>query len=62
LFSHNKGHRYGFVLQPATFTTTAHTVPVGQMTALPQINDNGMVSLMRLTILKVGEVSTPTRL
>lgn len=52
----------GDLLQPATFTTTAHTVPVGVvMTVLPQINENGMVSLtVRPTISrKVGEVEDP---
>ncbi|HEY9098163.1 MAG TPA: pilus (MSHA type) biogenesis protein MshL [Thiobacillus sp.] len=52
----------GALLQPATFTTTAHTVPVGVvMTVLPQINENGMVSLtVRPTISrKVGEVQDP---
>jgi len=52
----------GSVLQPATFTTTAHTVPVGiVMTVLPQINDNGMVSLtVRPTISRqVGEAIDP---
>lgn len=52
----------GSVLQPATFTTTAHTVPVGiVMTVLPQINDNGMVSLtVRPTISRrVGDAIDP---
>jgi len=52
----------GSVLQPATFTTTAHTVPVGiVMTVLPQINDNGIVSLtVRPTISRrVGEAIDP---
>jgi general secretion pathway protein D len=52
----------GDLLQPATFTTTAHTVPVGiVMTVLPQINENGLVSLtVRPTISrKVGEVEDP---
>ncbi|MEQ1661244.1 MAG: pilus (MSHA type) biogenesis protein MshL [Thiobacillus sp.] len=52
----------GDLLQPATFTTTAHTVPVGiVMTVLPQINENGMVSLtVRPTISrKVSEVEDP---
>ena len=45
-----------------TFTTTAHTVPVGiVMSVLPQINENGMVSLtVRPTISrKVGFVDDP---
>ena len=45
-----------------TFTTTAHTVPVGiVMSVLPQINENGMVSLtVRPTISrKVGSVDDP---
>ncbi|WP_324780400.1 pilus (MSHA type) biogenesis protein MshL [Thiobacillus sedimenti] len=45
-----------------TFTTTAHTVPVGiVMSVLPQINENGMVSLtVRPTISrKVGAVDDP---
>lgn len=52
----------GSVLQPATFTTTAHTVPIGVvMSVLPQINENGMVSLtVRPTISrKVGSVDDP---
>ncbi|WP_296892921.1 pilus (MSHA type) biogenesis protein MshL [Thiobacillus sp.] len=52
----------GTPLQPATFTTTAHTVPVGVvMSVLPQINENGMVSLtVRPTISrKVGFVDDP---
>ncbi len=52
----------GSVLQPATFTTTAHTVPVGiVMTVLPQINDNGVVSLtVRPTISRrVGDAIDP---
>jgi general secretion pathway protein D len=52
----------GSVLQPATFTTTAHTVPVGiVMTVLPQINENGIVSLtVRPTISRqVGEAIDP---
>ncbi len=52
----------GSVLQPATFTTTAHTVPIGVvMSVLPQINENGMVSLtVRPTISrKVGFVDDP---
>jgi general secretion pathway protein D len=52
----------GDLLQPATFTTTAHTVPVGiVMTVLPQINDNGIVSLtVRPTISRrVGEAIDP---
>ncbi len=52
----------GSVLQPATFTTTAHTVPVGVvMSVLPQINENGMVSLtVRPTISrKVGDATDP---
>jgi general secretion pathway protein D len=52
----------GSVLQPATFTTTAHTVPVGiVMTVLPQINDNGIVSLtVRPTISRrVGDAIDP---
>ena len=52
----------GSTLQPATFTTTAHTVPVGiVMSVLPQINENGMVSLtVRPTISrKVGSVDDP---
>ncbi|MFO7542277.1 MAG: pilus (MSHA type) biogenesis protein MshL, partial [Thiobacillus sp.] len=52
----------GSLIQPATFTTTAHTVPVGVvMTVLPQINENGMVSLtVRPTISrKVGSVNDP---
>ncbi len=50
------------VVQPATFTTTAHTVPIGVvMSVLPQINENGMVSLtVRPTISrKVGSVDDP---
>lgn len=50
------------VVQPATFTTTAHTVPVGiVMSVLPQINENGMVSLtVRPTISrKVGDATDP---
>jgi type II secretory pathway component GspD/PulD (secretin) len=45
-----------------TFTTTPQTVPVGMvMTVLPQINENGMVSLtVRPTISRnVGTVGTP---
>ena len=52
----------GSTLQPATFTTTAHTVPVGiVMSVLPQINENGMVSLtVRPTISRqVGSVDDP---
>ncbi len=52
----------GSVLQPATFTTTAHTVPIGVvMSVLPQINENGVVSLtVRPTISrKVGSVDDP---
>ena len=52
----------GSVLQPATVTTTAHTVPVGiVMSVLPQINENGMVSLtVRPTISRrVGSVDDP---
>ena len=52
----------GSILQPATFTTTAHTVPIGVvMSVLPQINENGMVSLtVRPTISrKVGFVDDP---
>jgi len=50
------------IVQPATFTTTAHTVPVGiVMSVLPQINENGMVSLtVRPTISrKVGDATDP---
>jgi general secretion pathway protein D len=50
------------VVQPATFTTTAHTVPVGiVMSVLPQINENGMVSLtVRPTISrKVDDATDP---
>ncbi len=52
----------GTPLQPTTFTTTAHTVPIGVvMSVLPQINENGMVSLtVRPTISrKVGFVDDP---
>ena len=52
----------GTPLQPTTFTTTAHTVPVGVvMSVLPQINENGMVSLtVRPTISRqVGFVDDP---
>jgi MSHA type pilus biogenesis protein MshL len=52
----------GTPLQPTTFTTTAHTVPVGVvMSVLPQINENGMVSLtVRPTISRqVGSVDDP---
>jgi general secretion pathway protein D len=52
----------GNLIQPATFTTTAHTVPVGVvMSVLPQINENGMVSLtVRPTISrKVGDATDP---
>lgn len=52
----------GTPLQPTTFTTTAHTVPIGVvMSVLPQINENGMVSLtVRPTISrKVGSVDDP---
>ncbi|WP_296769094.1 pilus (MSHA type) biogenesis protein MshL [Thiobacillus sp.] len=52
----------GTPLQPTTFTTTAHTVPVGVvMSVLPQINENGMVSLtIRPTISRqVGSVDDP---
>ena len=52
----------GTPLQPTTFTTSAHTVPVGVvMSVLPQINENGMVSLtVRPTISrKVGFVDDP---
>ena len=52
----------GFLTSPAVYTTTAHAVPVGiVMSVLPQISENGMVSLtVRPTISrKVGEVSDP---
>jgi MSHA type pilus biogenesis protein MshL len=52
----------GVVLTPATYTTTAHTVPVGVvMSVTPQISDHGQVSLtVRPTITrKVGEVADP---
>ena len=52
----------GVVLTPSTYTTTAHTVPVGVvMSVTPQISDHGQVSLtVRPTITrKVGEVSDP---
>ena len=52
----------GVQLTPATYTTTAHAVPVGiVMSVLPQISENGMVSLtVRPTISrKVGDVSDP---
>ena len=52
----------GTPLQPTTFTTTAHTVPVGVvMSVLPQISENGMVSLtVRPTISRqVGFVDDP---
>lgn len=52
----------GTPLQPTTFTTTAHTVPVGVvMSVLPQINENGMVSLtVRPTISRqVSSVEDP---
>ena len=52
----------GSVLQPATVTTTAHTVAVGIiMSVLPQINENGLVSLtVRPTISRrVGSVDDP---
>ena len=51
----------GLITQP-TFTTTAHTVPVGVvMSVMPQINSNGMVSLtVRPTISRqVGSVDDP---
>ncbi len=50
------------VAQTTTFTSTPHTVPVGVvMTVLPQINENGMVSLtVRPTISRqVGAVEDP---
>lgn len=50
------------VVTPAVYTTTAHAVPVGiVMSVLPQISENGMVSLtVRPTISrKVGDVSDP---
>ncbi|MHB1213430.1 MAG: type II secretion system protein GspD [Thiobacillus sp.] len=52
----------GVVLTPSTYTTTAHTVPVGVvMSVTPQISDHGQVSLtVRPTITrKVGEVADP---
>ena len=52
----------GVVLTPATYTTTAHTVPVGiVMSVTPQIGEHGQVSLtVRPTITrKVGEVQDP---
>ena len=52
----------GFLTSPAVYTTTAHAVPVGiVMSVLPQISENGMVSLtVRPTISrKVGDVSDP---
>lgn len=52
----------GTLVTPATYTTTAHAVPVGiVMSVLPQISENGMVSLtVRPTISrKVGDVSDP---
>lgn len=52
----------GVVLTPSTYTTTAHTVPVGiVMSVTPQISDHGQVSLtVRPTITrKVGEVQDP---
>jgi general secretion pathway protein D len=52
----------GFLTSPAVYTTTARAVPVGiVMSVLPQISENGMVSLtVRPTISrKVGEVSDP---
>jgi len=52
----------GLQVTPATYTTTARAVPVGiVMSVLPQISENGMVSLtVRPTISrKVGDVSDP---
>ncbi|MHB1438867.1 MAG: pilus (MSHA type) biogenesis protein MshL [Thiobacillus sp.] len=52
----------GFLASPAVYTTTARAVPVGiVMSVLPQISENGMVSLtVRPTISrKVGDVSDP---
>ncbi|OZA25451.1 MAG: Type II secretory pathway component PulD, partial [Hydrogenophilales bacterium 17-61-9] len=52
----------GFLTSPAVYTTTARAVPVGiVMSVLPQISENGMVSLtVRPTISrKVGDVSDP---
>lgn len=52
----------GGVISPATYTTTAHTVPVGVIMAVtPQINESGRVTLVvRPTISrKNGEVSDP---
>lgn len=52
----------GLQTSPAVYTTTARAVPVGiVMSVLPQISENGMVSLtVRPTISrKVGEVSDP---
>lgn len=52
----------GVVLTPSTYTTTAHTVPVGiVMSVTPQISDRGDVSLtVRPTITrKVGEAPDP---
>ena len=52
----------GSLTSPAVYTTTAHAVPVGiVMSVLPQISENGMVSLtVRPTISrKVGDVSDP---
>jgi general secretion pathway protein D len=52
----------GSVTSPAVFTTTAHAVPVGiVMSVLPQISENGMVSLtVRPTISrKVGDARDP---
>ena len=52
----------GVILTPSTYTTTAHTVPVGiVMSVTPQISDHGQVSLtVRPTITrKVGEVADP---
>lgn len=50
------------LIVPPTYTTTAHTVPVGiVMSVTPQIGDQGQVSLtVRPTITrKVGEVQDP---
>ncbi len=45
----------GIVLTPSTYTTTAHTVPVGiVMSVTPQISDQGLVSLtVRPTISRI---------
>jgi general secretion pathway protein D len=52
----------GILISPATYTTTARAVPVGiVMSVLPQISENGLVTLtVRPTISrKVGDVPDP---